>query len=336
MRILWALALVSLCAGAASAATVYLTDGSVLKGTIQSADQSGIELSTTNGMLHIAASQISQVDYSGNEPRLWPPGAQEATPQPSAPVAPQYQPAPEEQQSPEYQPTPPGSGYVPYRRRWYRYYQPEEEEENFHQELTLDLGGAGPLNNIDLTSIGYGTGSNGAPGVLAGFQYLYDTTPQLGLGFTFDYIGRSDAYSDTLIPDAITDTYGNTEAFLGTLRYIFVKTGAARPYISFGLGIANNSTIINAHPAYGYTWGDGSYGERQLVNDDAWVPAASIKVGLNLLVWGPYTTSIEVGWTGLASSSYAATPDGENLVGIGKVSGPLNFVTGGIRWGWKF
>ena len=49
----------------------------------------------------------------------------------------------------------------------------------------------------------------------------------------------------------------------------------------------------------------------------------------------PFVFSVEAGWTGLASATYSATPQGRAR-GISGVTGPLNYFTFAGRWGFDF
>lgn len=203
------------------------------------------------------------------------------------------------------------------------------------QLVSLGLGLIAPVGRVSFKSIGGGSADNGDLGAQFGFQYLYFLTPRLGAGVDVDYFGRGGTRSEGLFPAAAASVGGDTWLMLGILRCSFTDTGKARPFVLVGAGGARNTETIDVRPS---VWADtGTHETRRLIDDSAWIPAASVRIGLDIDVDAlePGTVTFEAGWTGLASARYGATPRGRAL-GLGSVSGPLNVISFTARYGWRF
>ena len=203
------------------------------------------------------------------------------------------------------------------------------------QMLSVGFGVAEPIGRVNFGSIGGGEADNGDLGVQAGVQYLYFLTPRLGAGLDAEYSDRSGTVSPRLLPSATASVGGDTWLTLAILRYSLVDRGSKRPFVLVGAGGAWNTTTVDARPSL---WADtGTHETRRLIDDSQWVPAATVRVGVDFDVdaFAPGVVTLEAGWTGLASARYAATPAGEQL-GVGNVSGPLNIVSLTARYGWRF
>lgn len=317
-RFLMVLALVAL-AGAAQAATVYLKDGSAIKGTVVSATARDIQLYTPDGTLRISVDRISKIDYAGTE-------------------EPQAAPAPAPAPEPEAQP-------APQPRRVYRYPPPQrvfrvEPEvtpfEDQQQEFSFDLGLNIPYGRISERSVGGGTSDVGDTGFLGGLTYLYRTSPRVAWGAGFEYAGRSAADTGSLFPGYVSSAYGDTLLLMGYFKYTLSNHGMVRPYIMPGIGAAYTSLFVDARPDFGFGWPDTATDEtRRLIDQDRWTGAAQVKLGIDFYFNEPYFACLEVGWTGVPSATYAATADGENI-GAASVSSGINSLTIAGRWGWRF
>lgn len=202
--------------------------------------------------------------------------------------------------------------------------------------VSLGIGFDVPTNNIDFHSIpNGGQASNGDLGIQFGAQYLYYVTPRLGLGANFDYFDRDYTISPGLFPAATSSVGGDTLLMLGIARYTLVDDGWMRPFVLAGAGMGRNSTTVDVRAS---NWSDTNTHEtRRLVDDTVWAPAATLRAGLDFYIEPiePGVITFEAGWTGLASETYGATPQGR-AQGISGVSGPLNYITFTARYGWRF
>jgi opacity protein-like surface antigen len=298
----------------ASAATVYLKDGSQISGTIVSATAQDVRLHTLNGDVTLQSDQIRSVDYAGNEPQVVPTATQ--APQPVAAE-------------------PPERVAVPQRYR--REPMVERTDVGANDQLfSLGFGFATPLSRLSLSSTGGGSDDNGDTGILLGFQYHYFLSPRLAAGMDLEFLSRSRTGSENLLPNSETDVYGNTSLLLATLRYSLTTHGPVRPYILAGLGGNRTSTIVEAAPNPGFSWSDTDSAEtRTLVDTSRWGLAETARVGLDFTLADPAIFSLEFGWTGISNSEYPATHAGQDL-GLDHVTGNLSVFTLAARWGWRF
>lgn len=231
------------------------------------------------------------------------------------------------------------------------------------QEVNLEIGAAQPISDIAVNSMGDGKGRDGAPGVESGLQYFYDpASPKFGVGFDLDYLQRMPWDSHNLIPNASSDVSGQSYVILAAIKYRLDTEviSAGTPYVEAGVGAGLNSTVITAQPEpYSTGWvNTGTYESRELVDDSRWVPAASVKFGMDFQISARASLGAEVGWTGLADADYDSTAAGK-AAGIGcpttgfasmlgcsgssghqysiiNASGPLNLLTIGLHWNYKF
>lgn len=299
------LALILGLAASADAAVIYLKDGATVTGTVVNATAHAIEISTPSGQTErIPVSRIARIDYQG-------------TAAPSAPAAPAAVPPP-----------PPGYGY---RRR-----RAPTGFEAGRQEVSLSVGLAAPLTDVDFSSIGGSQASNGATGPSLGGQYLYFPTERLGFGGEVSWLHRSATSTQSLVPDGDTNVWGNTVLLLAMLKYSLIGQGRVRPYISAGLGPDYTSTNVNATPDPGFSWSDTLTNEtRTLYSDSTWGFASTVRLGLDFASYWPSFFSLEAGWTLVANPGATPTQDGQNL-GLGPISGTIDFFTFQGRWGWRF
>ncbi|HEX4048375.1 MAG TPA: hypothetical protein VH309_11100 [Elusimicrobiota bacterium] len=203
------------------------------------------------------------------------------------------------------------------------------------QLLSLGFGLIQPVSRIDFHPIGGGSADDGGFGAQLGAQYVRTIAPRLGAGFDVDYFDRSGTVSPRLYPSGTASVGGDSWVMMGILRYSLTDHGRARPFLLAGAGGAYNTTTVDVRPA---VWADTSTHEtRRLIDDAAWVPAASIRAGVDVNIdsLDPGVLTFEVGWTGLASARYAATPQGAAL-GLSGVSGPLNILSFTARYGFRF
>ena len=143
------------------------------------------------------------------------------------------------------------------------------------QMISLGFGLAQPLGRVDFKSIGGGAADNGDLGAQFALQYLYFLTPRLGAGLDVDYISRSGTVSEGLFRNASSSVNGDTWLMLGILRWSLREHGRWRPFVLAGAGGARNSETVDVRPA---NWADTNTQEtRRLIDDSAWVPAASAR-----------------------------------------------------------
>lgn len=198
------------------------------------------------------------------------------------------------------------------------------------------VGLAEPVSRVDFKSIGGGSADNGDLGVQLGAQYLYFPGKRLGGGFEASYVSRSGTLSTRLYPAADARVAGDSWLMLGVLRYSLRDHGWARPFVLVGAGGAWNKTTIDVQPS---EWADtGTREVRRLIDDSAWAPAASARLGVDVEVdaLSPGFFSFEVGWTGIASSGYSPTPRGTNAGLGGGVKAALQLVSFSARHCWRF
>jgi hypothetical protein len=203
------------------------------------------------------------------------------------------------------------------------------------QLLSLSLGLIQPVSRINFGSIGGGDAQNGDLGTQLTAQYVYFLTPSLGAGAEVGYLDRAGTLSARLFPAATARVEGYTWVVLGVLRYSLPKLGRARPFLLAGAGGARNTMTVDVRPS---VWADTATNEtRRLIDDSAWTPAASARVGLDFDVdaIAPGVVTVEAGWTGLAAAHYGSTPQGQKL-GLSGVSAPLNVIVFSGRYGWRF
>lgn len=196
------------------------------------------------------------------------------------------------------------------------------------------LLGAGFVEPVSKVRLGGGTADNGDLGVQFLGQYAYALTPRLSAGVEGSYASRTGTLSTRLYPAADARVAGDAWLMLGLLHYSPWERGKARAFVELGAGGAWNRTTIDVRPS---VWADtGTRETRRVVDDDAWTPAAAVRLGVDL---EPAALDgfmrFEVGWTGLARSSYGATPRGQAL-GLSGVRGALHMVSFGVRHGWRF
>lgn len=201
--------------------------------------------------------------------------------------------------------------------------------------ISIGAGLAAPVSRVHFRSIGGGSADNGDLGVRLGAQYLYFATPLLGAGFEADYVSRGGTLSTRLYPAADARVAGDTWLMLGILRYSPREAGKVRPFVLAGAGGSWNKTTIDVQPS---VWADtGTRETRRLIDDGAWAPAASVRLGLDIRLdaLSPGCLTLEAGWTGIASAGYAATPRGRAL-GLDGISAPLHLLSFTARHAWRF
>ena len=205
-----------------------------------------------------------------------------------------------------------------------------------HQLFELGFGLVQPVSKVDFHSIGGGNADNGDLGAQIAAQYVYFLTPRLGAGVDVDYFSPTGTLSERLFPAASSSVGGDTWLMLGILRYSFTDRGAARPFLLVGAGGARNSETVDVRPNGNWA-GTGTHETRRLIDDSAWAPAASARIGLDLDIdaLDPGIITVEIGWTGLASARYASTPAGQ-AQGLSGISAPVSILSFTARYGWRF
>src|SRR3569832_1589128 len=109
------------------------------------------------------------------------------------------------------------------------------------QSLSLDLGLAAPLSDIDFSGTSFGgvpggQASNGDIGGRIGLQYLRFTSPRTGWGLEVAYAGRSTTDSPDLMPKTFSHVSGGSLLLMGNLKYSLTPDGEVRPYALLGAG----------------------------------------------------------------------------------------------------
>lgn len=293
----------ALVATASRAAVVTLKGGGRLEGAVVSSDGRKVVLDTSQGRVSIDAARVRSIDYGAG---------------PSAPAA-----------------APPSVPAPPYGARtqppaWKSLFEPRR------QSLSLDFGLDAPLNSVDFSGIGGGTANNGDVGPLIGLQYLYFTSPRIGLGLELNYYDRSSTDSQGLLSNSFAHVSGDSLLLLGDLKLSLTDRGSMRPYLLLAGGAHRTTTTIDARPNPGFVWSDTLSDEpRRVVDGETWGPALSVRLGLDFGFAEPSVFALEAGWTGLADAGYQATGQGQAL-GLSGASGTLNFFTLAGRWGWSF
>lgn len=291
----------------ADAATVFLKDGSLVKGTIVGATARDVQLHTADGTLRISTERISRIEYSDAA----------STPETPAPSVPS-----DERPSDMVESFP--LAYRTYERR------------PLNHHFSFDFGLAVPASEVSFSEAGGGSDDNGDSGGLFGFQYLYSFRPRWGLGLNMEFMNRSGADSSQLLPAADAEVSGNSFVIMPVIRYTLVKTGSVRPYLMAGIGANRTSTVIDAQPTIGFAWSDTSTDEpRRLINDRTWGLASTARFGIDFNAAGPNIFSLELGWTRFDNPKAEASFAGRDL-GVNGVTGDLDVLTIGGRIGWKF
>ena len=287
------------------AAVVHLKGGGTLAGDVVSSSDRQVVIDTSQGRVSVDASRIERIDFGASSPRA-------ASP-PAAPPARDEKPA-------------------------------RSQEELFgprDQSLSLDLGLAAPLSDIDFSGTSFGgvpggQASNGDIGGRIGLQYLRFTSPRTGWGLEVAYAGRSATDSPDLMPKAFSHVSGGSLLLMGNLKYSLTPDGEVRPYALLGAGAHYTSTTVDSRPNPGFVWSDTLTDERRrLVDGSVWGPALSIRLGLDFLFARPSVFGLEAGWTGLLNSAYRPTAQGQ-AAGLTGSSPMLNLFTLSGRWGWSF
>jgi opacity protein-like surface antigen len=281
-------------------ATVYLKDGSQVRGTIVSATARDLQVHTPDGILNIASERILRVDYSDSKPV----SSDELTP-PATPPAP--------------------------RTTGTNIYQ--NEASNSPMQM-FGLGFISPISRLDFAPVGE-SADNGDAGFLLTSNYIYGLSPKFGVGVNVEYFNRSENSSRNVIPFTNSNISGNTLLLLATAKYSVVDHGVARPYVLGGLGFNRTSMLIDTTPEGG-DWSDTLTSETRTVSDDSrWGLAYSGRLGVDFVLDDPSMFTLELGWTRMDNSDYSTTRQGKDL-GIENVDGKLDVLSLAMRWGWRF
>src|SRR6185312_1928644 len=264
---------------------------------------------TSQGRVSIDASRVQRIDYSPTSG---------SAPPPAAVAPPAVAPAP----------MPPPRRVVVVRPH-------QELFEPRLNTLSMDFGLSIPVSSIDFGSIHGGRANDGDLGARIGLQYLREVRPRSSLGVEFAYIDRSSTDSPDLVPNAFAHVSGDSVVLMANYKYLLTKDGSVRPYVLFGAGGHYTSTTVDAAPNPGFVWSDTLTAEhRRIVDGSEWGPAMSVRMGLDFLYAQPTVFGLEVGWTGLANTTYRPTTQGQQL-GLSGASGMLNIITFSGRWGWS-
>ncbi len=304
MKITILLGMAMILAGSASAAIVILKDGGRLEGTVLRDSGGQLVLQTAQGTVSIPSANVQTIEYGEGGPA--------AAPVPAAPP----------------EPLPP--------RRRRRRYSDEELFGAMSQNLSIDLGLAAPLSDINFSGIGGGSASNGTVGPLIGVQYLHDISSRLAAGAELQYASRGATDSPGLLPNSEAHVFGDSVVLLALLKCFLADRGRARPFILVGIGADDTSTTVDAHPDFGFAWSDtGTAETRRLIDGSAWSLASTVRLGVDFDLRHADTLTLEAGWMGMSSASYGATGQGAAL-GLSGVSAALEYFTLAARWGFRF
>lgn len=313
-RLFWILLLTTMGPVAVQAATVYMKDGSQVRGTVVSATARDIQLSGPQGLRTLSTDQISRIDYSESS-------------------------SPSPESVPPSAPTPPRAETLPPSPRVWRPFSNEGAAvwpRNTQQLLSLGIGVGIPLSRVDFQSAGGGRSTNGAAGIQFTPQYLMKLNSRWATGLELNYLNRSERLTRSLLPSSETQVSGSHLVLMPILKYSLTDRGVARPYISGGVGAQYSSTLIDAQPSVGFVWSDTSTDEpRTLVDDAHWGLATSARLGVDFSMVGPGVFGVEFGWTHVENDAFSPTPAGIDL-GVSPVSGIQNNLAVTFRYGWRF
>lgn len=213
--------------------------------------------------------------------------------------------------------------------------EPSSPQAQRRRMVSIGFGLVEPVSKVHFGAVGGGSADNGDLGTAIGAQYVLSLTPSLGAGVEADYVNRTGTLSTRLYPAADASVRGDTWLMLALLRYTFMEGGAARPFVLVGAGGAWNKTIVDVRPSL---WADtGTRETRRLIDDSAWAPAASARLGLDLHLdaAAPGFLTLEAGWTRVARAGYDATPRGRAL-GLEGIRALLSFASFTARYSLKF
>lgn len=213
--------------------------------------------------------------------------------------------------------------------------EPSSPQAQRRRMVSIGFGLAEPVTKVHFGAVGGGAADNGDLGAAFGAQYVHYLTPRLGAGVEADYVNRSGTFSTRLYPAADASVRGDTWLMLALLRYTLREHGAARPFVLLGAGGAWNKTIVDVKPSQ---WADtGTRETRRLIDDSAWAPAASARLGvdLDLDAAAPGFVTLEAGWTRVARAGYDATPRGRAL-GLEGIRALLSFASFTARYSLRF
>ncbi len=312
-RPLIALLFLLTCGPLAHSATVYMKDGSQVKGTIVSATAQTLQVHNAQGVITIQTEKISRVDYSESST----PPASPAVPTPVYQAAPSLPPA-----------------RAPYRRVWQD--QTPVWPQGTNQWLSLGFGAGIPLSRVDFQDIGGGRTGNGSTGFQFTPQYLHKVNSRWGAGFELDFFSRGQNFTQNLVPASDARVYGTNLLLMPVAKYSFVDRGRARPYVLAGVGAQRSSTVIDAQPNAGFVWSDTNTDEpRTLVDDAHWGLGTTLRLGVDFSWLDPSVLGFEVGWTHMENDAFGPTRAGKDF-GVTPQSGIENNLAITFRWGWRF
>jgi len=320
--VLWAGVLVCF-SPLASAATIYLKDGSQVRGTVVGATALDVQVQTDNGAVRIETDRIQRIDYSEAAP----------APTPTRTVAPA--PAPTPSARPEVPYEEPPSPY-PARRRWRRMEVQEPDYGDMKDSFSFDFGLASPMTRIGPDRTGGSSVLNGDSGARFGVEYLHEIGSRLSAGVDVHIFDRNSIDDNGLVPIAHSEISGDTFMTLAVLKYSLSSNRFVRPYVLAGVGPEYTSLVIDARPNGDYIWPDtGTWEPRRLMDDAKWGVGSRAALGLDFHPDAPFVTALEIGWIGAYNGRYKGTPDGQYM-GLHSVTGSLSALSITARWGWRF
>lgn len=203
--------------------------------------------------------------------------------------------------------------------------------------LVVNLGVGVPLTDLDLTDQGGGKDKIGKTGATFGLQYLYDVSPQLGLGADINGTAFGENASDVLIPGGHTTTKPTSSVYLAAVKFKFIPAGQVQPYVLGGFGFHRTSLDAKTAPQAGFVWADtGTRETRQMVDDSQTNYALAIGGGLDFPINDTVFMGVEGRYQHLGEVTFSTTPSAVQTFGVTSVKGPMNMFNFLAKAGFKF
>lgn len=206
-----------------------------------------------------------------------------------------------------------------------------------NQVISINVGGAVPLTDVNVSDAGGGKEKIGATGPNFGGQYLYQILPNLGIGADINYSAFGDKTSTTFIPGGDSTISSKSLVALSIVKFHFVTEGRVLPYVLGGLGFHNSSLKIDAKPSPGFVWGNTRTTEtRNELDDSASNLALGLGAGLDIPVNESITLGVETRYQYLGESTYNTTVAAQRDFGVTGVKGAASMILITGRVGYKF
>lgn len=201
--------------------------------------------------------------------------------------------------------------------------------------VSLELGMAVPMSDVDLSGFGGGTATNGAAGPSFGVRYLRFPNSSAGVGVELAYHGRSGSDSADL-GTVSSRVSGDAVLLLGVVKLPLTNRGRVRPYLLGGGGVYRLTEQVDGKPDAGRVWSDtGTRETRRLIDDAAAGAAATARFGVDFGADPSGGFALELGWTGYTNARFDATAAGRS-VGYGGTRAGLDEFTFSGRYSFDF